>query len=99
MRPLFVISLLLLFASTIRAQSASDIRIVSENSTSIVLEFIPQYQNRVISGADGKKYTRFAFHGEASENGEAGSPLTPYRPVLLNMPLATVLSAGDRSGL
>jgi hypothetical protein len=86
MRLLTSISLLCLIAGSACAQTATDLRVLSETPNSIVLEFTPRYVNTVVSGSDGTKYTRFDFRGAAFVEGEAGSPLIPFRPVLLQLP-------------
>jgi len=43
------------------AQPVTDFRVLRENATSIVIEFVPSFANRVVSGADGKRYTLYDF--------------------------------------
>lgn len=86
MRPTLTISLILLIGAGLYAQPAPDLRVISENPTSIVIEFIPRYTHRVVAGDDGKKYTRFEFLGAAFDEGEPGSPLVPYRPAIVHLP-------------
>ena len=80
------ILLLLLVVANANAQTVTDVRVLSETPNSIVIEFTPRYANTVVTGTDGVKYTRFQFHGAAFDQGEAGSPLVPFRPVLLQLP-------------
>jgi hypothetical protein len=84
-RTLFI---LILRASVegLHAQTAPDLRIVSESSTSLVVEFTPKYVPRTIRSSDGKVYTKYEFLGAAIEPGSAGSPMIFYRPVLVNLP-------------
>lgn len=70
----------------LRAQTAPDLRVISENATSIVVEFTPRYVHRAVQASDGRKYTRYEFIGAAAESGPAGSPIISYKPVLLNLP-------------
>jgi hypothetical protein len=86
MRPFPFILLVLLVVASANAQTVSDVRVLSETQNSIVIEFAPRYANTVVTGADGVKYTRFEFRGAAFEPGEPGSPLVPFRPVLLQLP-------------
>lgn len=68
------------------AQTPADLRVVSESSTSLVVEFTPHYAHRSVQGADGRKYTKFEFIGSATEASEPGSPEVAYRPVLIHLP-------------
>lgn len=85
MRPLLSILLILLFAVGVSAQPAQDLSVLSENATSIVIEFTPSFVNRNIAGNDGRRYTLYDFRGSALDRGEPGSPLTPYRPALIHL--------------
>jgi hypothetical protein len=78
--------LFILLVSVAFAQPAKDLRVLSESAASIVIEFTPSFAHRVVPGSDGKRYTVFDFSGSVSDRGIPGSPLNPYRPVLLNMP-------------
>ena len=84
-RTLLILSLMASVAG-LRAQTAPDLRVVSENSTSLVVEFTPKYIHRAVRASDGRKYTRYEFNGAATEPGPAGSPVVAYKPVLLNLP-------------
>ena len=86
MRPFPSILLILLIVAGANAQTVADLRVLSETPNSIVIEFTPRYANTVVTGTDGVKYTRFEFHGAAFAPGEPGSPLVPFRPVLLQFP-------------
>ena len=86
MRPFSSIVLALLVVAGANAQTVADVRVLSETPNSIVIEFTPRYANRTVTGTDGVKYTRFEFHGAAFDPGESGSPLVPFRPVLLQLP-------------
>ncbi len=86
MRPFPSIVLVLLIVASANAQTVADLRVLSETPNSIVIEFVPRYANTVVTGTDGVKYTRFEFHGAAFAPGEPGSPLVPFRPVLLQLP-------------
>jgi hypothetical protein len=86
MRPFSSIVLVLLVVAGANAQTATDLRVLSESPNSIVIEFTPRYANTIVTGADGVKYTRFEFRGAAFDSGEPGSPLVPFRPVLLQLP-------------
>jgi hypothetical protein len=86
MRHFLTISLLLLMVASAGAQTAADLRVISETPNSIVIEFTPHYVNTVVNGTDGVKYTRYDFQGASFTPGEAGSPLVPFRPVLLQLP-------------
>lgn len=67
------------------AQTSPDLRIVSESSTSLVVEFTPHYAHRSVRGADGRTYTRYDFIGSASEESEPASPEVVYKPVLIHL--------------
>jgi hypothetical protein len=86
MRPFASIALLLLSVATVNAQTVADLRVLSETANSITIEFVPRFVNSVVTGTDGVKYTRFEFHGAAFVPSEPGSPLIPFRPVLLQLP-------------
>ena len=86
MRPFTSIVLALLIVAGASAQTAQDLRVISESSHSIVIEYTPSYVNTVVTGTDGNKYTRYEFRGAAFDPGEPGSPLVPFRPVLLQLP-------------
>jgi hypothetical protein len=86
MRPFPSILFALLIASGANAQVVADVRVLSETPNSIVIEFTPRYANTIVTGNDGVKYTRFEFHGAVFVQGEPGSPLVPFRPVLLQLP-------------
>ena len=88
MRLNLVISILLAASGGLFAQTAPDLRVLSESPTSIVLEFKPTYTNRVVAGSDGKRYTIYDFHSSVIDPGAPGSLRAPYRPVLINMPTA-----------
>ena len=86
MRPIPFILLSLLVVASAGAQTPADLRVISETPNSIVIEFTPHYANSVVSGTDGVKYTRFEFQGAVFVPSEPGSPLVPFRPVLLQLP-------------
>ncbi len=86
MRHSFALLLLILFAVGAAAQPASDLRVLRESPTSIVIEFIPSYANRIVPGSDGKRYTLYDFRGSVAERGAPGSPLMPYLPAIIHMP-------------
>ncbi|MCX6142283.1 MAG: type IX secretion system sortase PorU [Ignavibacteriales bacterium] len=86
MRPFSSIVLGLLVVAGANAQTVADVRVLSEAPNSIVIELTPRYANTTVTGTDGVKYTRFEFHGAAFDPGEPGSPLVPFRPVLLQLP-------------
>ena len=86
MRPFSSIVLTLLIVASANAQTVADLRVLSETPNSIVIEFTPRYANTAVTGTDGVTYTLFQFHGAVFAPGEPGSPLVPFRPVLLQLP-------------
>ena len=86
MRTIKTLSTLLLFFSAAFAQPARDLRVLSESATSIVIEFTPSFKQRVVPGNDGRRYTIYDFSGSAIDRGQPGSPLAPYRPLIITMP-------------
>ena len=86
MKRTLLISILMALVVGLRAQTAPDLRVISENSTSLVVEFTPKYVHQAVRSSDGKKYTRYGFIGAATESGPAGSPIVSYKPVLVNLP-------------
>ncbi|MCX6133452.1 MAG: type IX secretion system sortase PorU [Ignavibacteriales bacterium] len=86
MRYIKTLLIILLLAVPASAQQAKDLRVLSETPTSIVVEFTPSFAHRVVPGSDGKRYTIYDFSGSVSDQGTPGSPLSPYRPVIINMP-------------
>ena len=84
-RTLLILSLLTSVAG-LRAQTAPDLRVISENSASLVVEFTPKYVHRTIQASDGRTYTKYEFLGAATEPAPAGSPSISYKPVLLKLP-------------
>jgi hypothetical protein len=85
-RPFAFIVLSFLIVSSAGAQTAADLRVLNETPNSITIEFTPRYTNTAVTGTDGVTYTRFEFHGAVFVPGEPGSPLVPFRPVLLQLP-------------
>ncbi len=86
MRPILTILILVLVVGRALAQPGPDLRVLSETPSSIVIEFTPSYNNRVVAGNDGRRYTRYDFRSSVTDPGQPGSPLIPYRSVLINMP-------------
>ncbi|HTY37500.1 MAG TPA: type IX secretion system sortase PorU [Bacteroidota bacterium] len=81
-----IVALLISLVGLTVAQPSRDLRVLSETATSIVIEFVPAYTNRVVTGVSGKRYTLYDFNGSIVEQGAPGSPRLPYRPVTINMP-------------
>ncbi len=76
-----------IFAGTLTgiAQPMTDIRIVSENQHSVVLEFTPHIQTEHVSGNQGTLFTRFRFFGSQIAYDSTGR--TDFiRAVLLLLP-------------
>ncbi|HCA81761.1 MAG TPA: hypothetical protein DEP53_18685, partial [Bacteroidetes bacterium] len=61
MKRTLLISILMALVVGLRAQTAPDLRVISENSTSLVVEFTPKYVHQAVRSSDGKKYTRYGF--------------------------------------
>ncbi len=67
------------------AQPMTDIRILSEDQHSVVLEFTPQIKTEQVSGTQGTVFTRFRFFGSQIAYDSAGR--TDFiRPILLLLP-------------
>lgn len=86
MRRSLIILLLTTAVVGLRAQTAPDLRVVSESPSSLVVEFTPKYAHRAVVGTEGKNYTRYGFVGAAVEEAPAGSPIVSYKPVLIKLP-------------
>ena len=82
-----LLHVLVLAAVSIRlfAQPASDLRVLSEDARSIVVEFHPVFSNAP-SADQGNGYTEFRFQGSIIARGEQGSPLVPFRATALHLP-------------
>lgn len=86
MKRIFIISVLLLAASFVWAQSGPDVRVLSEDARSLVVEFIASVSAGQVLANDGRTYTRFDFRGAITEPGKEGSPLVSYRAALVQLP-------------
>ncbi|MBI3585752.1 MAG: type IX secretion system sortase PorU [Ignavibacteriales bacterium] len=86
MRKINFLVLLIGFCATSYGQSGTDMRVLSEDSRSLVVEFVPVFTNAAVSGNDGVEYTRFNFQGAVTVYGEQGSPMLPFRAGLVNLP-------------
>ncbi|MBM4161902.1 MAG: hypothetical protein FJ217_12500, partial [Ignavibacteria bacterium] len=75
-----------LLALTAYAQPGPDVRVLSEDARSIVIEFVPVFSTGTVVADDGKDYVRFGFQNSLIQPGEQGSPILPYRAVLIHLP-------------
>ena len=78
---------LLIFIFTIPLFSQKDLRVISSNSNSIVLEFTPEYNKFTEQEINNQKYLNitFAFSSEETTN-NFGSPDIPIRELNLGVP-------------
>lgn len=86
MRKFNCIALLISFCMASYGQSSTDLRVLSEDPRSLVVEFVPVFAHTPVSGTDGVTYTRFNFQGAVTAYGEQGSPMLPFRAGLINLP-------------
>jgi hypothetical protein len=79
----------LIFTGTLQsiAQPLPEIRIVSEDQRSVVLEFTPQIKTEQVLGNHGTVFTRFRFFGSQVEYDSIGMAIF-FRPVLMLLPSA-----------
>ncbi len=75
-----------LLAGAAYAQPGPDVRILSEDARSLVIEFVPVFSSGAVLADNGRQYTRFRFQNAIAERGEQGSPILPYRATLINLP-------------
>ncbi|MBI3789110.1 MAG: type IX secretion system sortase PorU, partial [Ignavibacteriales bacterium] len=71
---------------TLYGQSGTDLRVLSEDSRSLVVEFVPLFVNKTVTGSDGVEYTQFNFQGAVIADGEPGSPMLQFRGGIVNLP-------------
>jgi len=94
-----------LLALTAYAQPGPDVRVLSEDARSIVIEFVPVFSTGTVVADDGKDYVRFGFQNSLIQPGEQGSPILLYRAVLIHLPARQftlqIVAAdySDRSGV
>ncbi|MBN1396875.1 MAG: type IX secretion system sortase PorU [Bacteroidetes bacterium] len=83
-------SILLFFAcvlavTAVDAQLMTDIRVLSEDQSSLVIEFTPQIKTEYVTGNQGTVFTRFLFYGSQTAYDSSGR--TDFiRPLLLLLP-------------
>lgn len=77
---------ILCLGGTALGQPADDVRIVSEDARSLVLEFRPSLGRDVIPGTDGQTFVRFLFAEAQNLPGEPGSPMISYRAMAVVLP-------------
>ena len=82
----FLAIALILISGTALGQPGGDLRVLSEDARSIVLEFRPSLTRDAIQGDDGRAYTRFQFAGALTLPGDAGSPMVSFRASPLVLP-------------
>ncbi|OGU18970.1 MAG: hypothetical protein A2059_00580 [Ignavibacteria bacterium GWA2_55_25] len=82
----FLAIALILISGTALGQPGGDLRVLSEDARSIVLEFRPSLTRDAIPGDDGRAYTRFQFAGALTLPGDAGSPMVSFRASPLVLP-------------
>src|SRR5574337_1027793 len=56
MRKLNFLALLISFYVTLYGQSGTDLRVLNEDSRSLVVEFVPVFVNKTVTGSDGVEY-------------------------------------------
>jgi hypothetical protein len=81
-----IIIAFLLFGSLARAQPGPDVRVVSEDARSLVVELTASVSTRQVLANDGRTYARFDFQGAIPEQGKEGSPYISYRALLIDLP-------------
>ena len=86
MKRLCILIAFSLIALPAYAQPGPDVRILSEDARSIVIEFVPVFANGSVVADDGREYVRFRFQDAITERGEQGSPILPYRANLISLP-------------
>jgi len=86
MKRISTISAILLAAPFVWAQPGPDVRVLSEDARSLVIEFTASVSARQVVANDGRRYTRFDFRGAIPEPGKEGSPIVSYRAALVNLP-------------
>jgi len=86
MNRISIIWLSLLVAHVAGAQPGPDVRVLSEDARSLVVEFTTSVSARQVPANDGRLYTRFDFLGAIPEPGNEGSPVVAYRAMLIHLP-------------
>ncbi len=81
-----IILAFLLVAPFAWAQPGPDVRVLSEDARSLVVEFTASVTSVQVLANDGRSYTRFDFRGAIPEPGREGSPLVSYRALLIQLP-------------
>lgn len=81
-----VLLILSFVSATVAAQVPGDIRILSEDSRSLTIEFTPQFSTETLQATNGQTLRRIKFDGEIADNGKPGDAWIAYRGIPLQFP-------------